>query len=453
VAKTKSTFFCSECGGEQNKWAGQCPDCKAWNTIKEFRESAVAGVTRKSGYTGTTNQQVTELASVSDQKLARIDIGISELDRVLGGGIVPGSVILIGGDPGIGKSTLLLQVLAGLMDQLKCLYVSGEESLQQINMRAKRLGLDVGTLRCLTETNVEQILTVAEKEKPAMVVIDSIQTLHSEQVASAPGSVSQVRESAAALVRYAKQMNCAMVLVGHVTKDGSLAGPRILEHMVDAVLYFQSDEGSRYRVIRAFKNRFGAVNELGVFAMTGTGLKEVSNPSAIFLSGHSEAASGSVITVTREGTRPMLLELQALVDESHLANPRRVTIGLDNSRLSMLLAVLHRHGGISLGDQDVFANVVGGMRITETGSDLPILLAILSSFRDRVLPGKTIVFGEVGLSGEVRPVYNGEERLREAAGLGFKHAIIPKANKPRQAIDGMSIVAVNNLEEAISAVF
>ena len=453
MAKTKSTFFCSECGGEQNKWAGQCPDCKAWNTIKEFRESAVAGVTRKSGYTGTTNQQVTELASVSDQKLARIDIGISELDRVLGGGIVPGSVILIGGDPGIGKSTLLLQVLAGLMDQLKCLYVSGEESLQQINMRAKRLGLDVGTLRCLTETNVEQILTVAEKEKPAMVVIDSIQTLHSEQVASAPGSVSQVRESAAALVRYAKQMNCAMVLVGHVTKDGSLAGPRILEHMVDAVLYFQSDEGSRYRVIRAFKNRFGAVNELGVFAMTGTGLKEVSNPSAIFLSGHSEAASGSVITVTREGTRPMLLELQALVDESHLANPRRVTIGLDNSRLSMLLAVLHRHGGISLGDQDVFANVVGGMRITETGSDLPILLAILSSFRDRVLPGKTIVFGEVGLSGEVRPVYNGEERLREAAGLGFKHAIIPKANKPRQAIDGMSIVAVNNLEEAISAVF
>ena len=421
--------------------------------MKEFRESAVAGVTRKSGYTGTTNQQVTELASVTDQKLSRIGIGIEELDRVLGGGIVPGSVILIGGDPGIGKSTLLLQVLAGLMKQLKCLYVSGEESLQQINMRAKRLGLDVGALRCLTETNVEQILTVAEKERPSMVVIDSIQTLHSEQVASAPGSVSQVRESAAGLVRYAKQMNCAMVLVGHVTKDGSLAGPRILEHMVDAVLYFQSDEGSRYRVIRAFKNRFGAVNELGVFAMTGTGLKEVNNPSAIFLSGHSEAAAGSVITVTREGTRPMLLELQALVDESHLANPRRVTIGLDNSRLSMLLAVLHRHGGISLGDQDVFANVVGGMRITETGSDLPILLAILSSFRDRVLPPKTIVFGEVGLSGEVRPVYNGEERLREAAGLGFKHAVIPKANKPRQAIEGMTIAAVNNLEEAVAAVF
>jgi len=362
-------------------------------------------------------------------------------------------VILIGGDPGIGKSTLLLQVLAGLMGQLDCLYVSGEESLQQINMRAKRLGLDVSTLHCLTETNVEQILSVADKEQPSMIVVDSIQTLYCEQIASAPGSVSQVRESAAGLVRYAKQRNCAMVLVGHVTKDGTLAGPRILEHMVDTVLYFQSDEGSRYRVIRVFKNRFGAVNELGVFAMTGTGLKEVSNPSAIFLSGHSEAVAGSVITVTREGTRPMLLELQALVDESHLANPRRVTIGLDNSRLSMLLAVLHRHAGVSLGDQDVFANVVGGMRINETASDLPILLAILSSYRERILPAKTIVFGEVGLSGEVRPVYNGEERLREAAGLGFRQAIIPGANKPRQRIEDMSVIAVKDLEEAIAAAF
>lgn len=408
---------------------------------------------RRTGYAGSSSQQVTELADVSDQKITRIGVGINELDRVLGGGIVPGSVILIGGDPGIGKSTLLLQVLAGLMGQLKCLYVSGEESLQQINMRAKRLGLDVAHLRCLTETNVEQVLAVAENEKPGLVVIDSIQTLYSEIVQSAPGSVSQVRESAAGLVRYAKQMNCAMVLVGHVTKEGSLAGPRILEHMVDAVLYFQSDEGSRYRVIRAFKNRFGAVNELGVFAMTGHGLKEVSNPSAIFLSGHSEAAAGSVITVIREGTRPMLLELQALVDESHLANPRRVTIGLDHSRLSMLLAVMHRHGGISLGDQDVFANVVGGMRITETGSDLPLMLAILSSFRSRVLPEKMVVFGEVGLSGEVRPVYNGEERLKEAAGLGFSRAIIPKANRPRQAIEGMTVNTVNNLAEAIAAVF
>ncbi len=453
VAKTKTSFYCTECGSELSKWAGQCPDCKAWNTVKEFRQAGVAGAPRTSGYTGTTIQQVTQLAEVSDQKIARIDIGINELDRVLGGGIVPGSVILIGGDPGIGKSTLLLQVLAGLMGRLKCLYVSGEESLQQINMRARRLNLDVGALPCLTETNVEQILNVAQKEKPELIVVDSIQTLHSEQVESAPGSVSQVRESAAGLVRYAKQMNCAMVLIGHVTKDGALAGPRILEHMVDAVLYFQSDEGSRYRVIRAFKNRFGAVNELGVFAMTGLGLKEVNNPSAIFLSGHSETAAGSAITVIREGTRPMLLELQALVDESHLANPRRVTIGLDHSRLAMLLAVLHRHGGISLGDQDVFANVVGGMRISETGSDLPLLLAILSSFRDRVLPGKTVVFGEVGLSGEVRPVYNGEERLKEAASLGFKRAIIPKANQPRRAIEGMSINAVSNLDEAIAAAF
>ncbi len=452
-AKSKTQFYCTDCGSELAKWAGQCPDCKAWNTVKEFHQSAVPGVARTRGYTGTVNQQVTELAEVPDQQVARIKIGIKELDRVLGGGIVPGSVILIGGDPGIGKSTLLLQVLAGLMGQLKCLYVSGEESLQQINMRAQRLGLDVGSLRCLTETGVEQILTVAEQEKPGLMVIDSIQTLYSEQVQSAPGSVAQVRESAAGLVRYAKQMNCAMVLIGHVTKDGSLAGPRILEHMVDVVLYFQSDEGSRYRVIRAFKNRFGAVNELGVFAMTDHGLKEVSNPSAIFLSGHSTSAAGTVTTVIREGTRPMLLELQALVDESHLANPRRVTVGLDHNRLAMLLAVLHRHGGISLGDQDVFANVVGGMRITETGSDLPLLLAILSSYRDRVLPAKTVVFGEVGLSGEVRPVYNGEERLKEAAGLGFNHAIIPLANKPRRAIDGMKINAVSNLDEAIAAAF
>lgn len=421
--------------------------------MEEFRQAAIPGVSHKTGYAGNANQQVTELAEVSDQKVTRIGVGINELDRVLGGGIVPGSVILIGGDPGIGKSTLLLQVLAGLVSRLKCLYVSGEESLQQINMRAKRLGLDVGSLRCLTETSVEQILAVAGKEKPDLVVIDSIQTLYSEQVQSAPGSVSQVRESAAGLVRFAKQMNCAMVLVGHVTKEGSLAGPRILEHMVDAVLYFQSDEGSRYRVIRAFKNRFGAVNELGVFAMTGHGLKEVRNPSAIFLSGHSEAAPGSVITVIREGTRPLLLELQALVDESHLANPRRVTIGLDHNRLSMLLAVLHRHGGVSLGDQDVFANVVGGMRITETGSDLPLILAILSSFRNRVLPVKTVVFGEVGLSGEVRPVYNGEERLKEAASLGFSRAIIARANQPRRAIEGMSIAVVDDLDEAITAAF
>lgn len=454
MSKTKTSFYCTDCGSELSKWAGQCPDCKAWNTVKEFRPAAApGGGGRKTGYTGSTSQEVTRLGDVADLQIPRVKIGINELDRVLGGGIVPGSVVLIGGDPGIGKSTLLLQVLAGLMSQLKCLYVSGEESLQQINMRAKRLTLDVKELSCLTETNVEQILAVAEKEKPSLIIIDSIQTLYAESVQSAPGSVSQVRETAASLVRYAKQMNCAVVLVGHVTKDGALAGPRILEHMVDAVLYFQSDEGSRYRVIRAFKNRFGAVNELGVFAMTGLGLKEVANPSAIFLSGRSEPAAGSVITVSREGTRPLLLELQALVDESHLANPRRVTIGLDHSRLSMLLAVMHRHAGISLGDQDVFANVVGGMRITETGSDLPLMLAILSSFRDRILPAKMVVFGEVGLSGEVRPVYNGEERLKEALSMGFNRAIIPNANKPRKPIAGMSVTTVGNLEEAIAAAF
>lgn len=454
MSKSKTLFYCTACGSELSKWAGQCPDCKAWNTVEEFRQSSVAGgVGRKTGYAGSTGHAVTRLGDVSDQQVARVSVGINELDRVLGGGIVPGSVVLIGGDPGIGKSTLLLQVLAGLMNKLKSLYVSGEESLQQINMRAKRLGLDVTDLECLTETNVEQILAVADKQKPGLMIIDSIQTLYSDNVQSAPGSVSQVRDTAAGLVRYAKQMNCAVVLVGHVTKDGALAGPRILEHMVDAVLYFQSDEGSRYRVIRAFKNRFGAVNELGVFAMTGLGLKEVANPSAIFLSGHDKPAAGSVITVSREGTRPLLLELQALVDESHLANPRRVTIGLDHSRLSMLLAVMHRHAGISLGDQDVFANVVGGMRITETGSDLPLMLAILSSFRDRILPEKLVVFGEVGLSGEVRPVYNGDDRLKEALGMGFSSAIVPKANQPRKPIEGMRVTAVSSLDEAIAAAF
>ena len=453
MAKTKTAFFCTSCGSELSKWAGQCPDCKDWNTVKEFRPSKLPGAPRGGGYAGSTETQVTELAAVSEEKITRVSVGIGELDRVLGGGVVPGSVVLLGGDPGIGKSTLLLQVLAKLAGRSNCLYVSGEESLQQINMRAKRLQLDVGGLKCLTETSVERILDAAQKERPGLLVVDSIQTLHSDQVDSAPGSVSQVRETAAALVRHAKQANCAMVLVGHVTKDGALAGPRILEHMVDAVLYFQSDEGSRYRVIRAFKNRFGAVNELGVFAMTGTGLKEVSNPSAIFLSGNSEPTPGSVVTVIREGTRPILLELQALVDESHLSNPRRVTIGLDHSRLAMLLAVLHRHGGVSLGDQDVFANVVGGMRITETGADLPLLLAVLSSFRGRVIAGKTVVFGEVGLSGEVRPVYNGEERLKEAAGLGFKRAIIPAANAPRRPIEGLEVKAVNKLDAAIAAAF
>ena len=452
MSKTKTSFYCTACGSELSKWAGQCPDCKAWNTVEEFRQSAApAGVARKTGYAGSTGHAVTRLGDVSDQQIARVSVGINELDRVLGGGIVPGSVVLIGGDPGIGKSTLLLQVLAGLMDKLSCLYVSGEESLQQINMRAKRLALNVTELNCLTETNVEQILAVADKQKPGLMIIDSIQTLYSDSVQSAPGSVSQVRETAAGLVRYAKQVNCAVVLVGHVTKDGALAGPRILEHMVDAVLYFQSDEGSRYRVIRAFKNRFGAVNELGVFAMTDKGLREVPNPSAIFLQRGEEVSSGSVVMVVWEGTRPLLVELQALVDDSHLGNPRRVTVGLDHNRLSMLLAVLHRHGGISVGDQDVFVNVVGGVKVLETSADLALILSVISSFRDSPLPKDLVVFGEVGLSGEIRPVANGQERLREAAKHGFSRAIVPAGNMPKQPIKGMTVVPVRKVTEALDA--
>jgi DNA repair protein RadA/Sms len=405
------------------------------------------------GYSGETRHKVTRLSTVSAEKTVRCATGLGELDRVLGGGLVPGSVVLLGGDPGIGKSTLLLQAVAKLSGALKCLYVSGEESLQQIGMRAQRLDLSVDDLDCLTETCVESVIETASIEKPDLLVIDSIQTLYSAEVQSAPGSVSQVRESAAHLVRYAKENDCAIILVGHVTKEGALAGPRVLEHMVDAVLYFESDSGSRYRIIRGFKNRFGTVNEIGVFAMTGKGLRQVSNPSAIFLSGRSQPSPGSVVTVTREGTRPMLLEMQALVDDSHLANPRRVAIGLEHNRLAMLLAVLHRHGGVSLSAQDVFVNVVGGLLIAETGSDLPVLLAVLSSFRDRNLPQDLIVFGEVGLSGEIRPVYNGEERLKEAAGHGFKKAIIPEANAPRHDTGELQVIKVGTLADAISAAF
>jgi len=376
-------------------------------------------------------------------------VGIEELDRVLGGGVVPGSVILLGGDPGIGKSTLLLQLVAKLSGTMYSLYITGEESLQQLGMRGRRLGLELDGIRCLTETSVEQILTHAAQEKPALMVIDSIQTVYSEASASAPGSVSQIRESAASLVRWAKSNQCCVILVGHVTKEGALAGPRVLEHMVDAVLYFESDGASRYRIIRAVKNRFGAVNELGMFAMTGKGLREVRNPSAIFLSGQAQPVSGSAITVVREGTRPLLLEVQALVDQSHLNNPRRVSLGLDQNRLAMMLAVLHRHGGVGLADHDVFINVVGGMRVTETGADLAMLLALFSSFRDRPLAQKMVSFGEVGLSGEIRPVHDGEQRLREAAGHGFTRALIPKANAPRKPISGLDVVPVLTVAEAI----
>ncbi|MBT8061464.1 MAG: DNA repair protein RadA, partial [Gammaproteobacteria bacterium] len=429
MAKSKLVFHCTACGSNLGKWAGQCPDCKSWNTVEEFR--VAAGARRKVGFAGATASLVTPLSSVPSGDTQRVETGLAELDRVLGGGLVSGSVVLLGGDPGIGKSTLLLQAAARLSGNLKSLYVTGEESLQQIGLRARRLGVEREQLDCLTETSVEQILATVQKVQPQLLIVDSIQTLQSDDIDSAPGSVAQVRESAARLVRYAKTSGCSIVLVGHVTKEGALAGPRILEHMVDAVLYFESDSGSRYRIIRSFKNRFGTVNEIGVFAMTGKGLKQVSNPSAIFLSSRSTPTPGTIVTVTREGTRPMLLEIQALVDDSQLANPRRVSIGLEHNRLAMLLAVLHRHGGVSLSSQDVFLNVVGGLRISETGSDLAAVLAVVSSYRDLVLPEGLLAFGELGLSGELRPVYNGEERLKEAAVHGFKHAVIPAANAPR----------------------
>jgi DNA repair protein RadA/Sms len=372
---------------------------------------------------------------------------------VLGGGLVPGAVILIGGDPGIGKSTLLMQVLGAIQGKLRTLYVTGEESLSQISLRAQRLGLKNLDLPVLAETAIEQVLAQLAAEKPGLAVIDSIQTLYTETLESAPGAVSQLRECAAQLVRYAKASGCCVILVGHVTKEGAIAGPRVLEHMVDTVLYFEHDAGSRFRLVRAVKNRFGAVNELGVFAMTDAGLKEVSNPSALFLSRHEKPVPGSVITVTRQGNRPLLVEVQALVDPSRLDNPRRVALGLENNRLAMLLAVLHRHGGVALGDQDVFANVVGGMRIQETAADLPLLLAALSSFRGKAIASDTVVFGEVGLAGEIRPVAGGEERLHEAAKQGFKRAIVPEANRPRRnAKIDIEVTPVASLGQAIASV-
>ncbi len=406
---------------------------------------------RFSGYAGANEAAaVQSLADVKPGDVERTPTGQMELDRVLGGGLVPGSVILIGGDPGIGKSTLLLQTLALLSEQLATLYVTGEESLEQVSMRAHRLNLVADQVRLLAETNIEAILAHTQQEKPQVMVIDSIQTIYTELLQSAPGSVAQVRESAAQLVRYAKKSGTALFLVGHVTKEGTLAGPRVLEHMVDTVLYFEGDTSSQFRVVRAIKNRFGAINELGVFAMTEKGLKEVSNPSAIFISRHQEQVPGSVIMVTREGSRPLLVEVQALVAESHLGNPRRVTVGLDQNRLAMLLAVLQRHGGIATYDQDVFINVVGGVRVTETAADLPLLLAGLSSLRNRPVPKDTIVFGEVGLAGEIRPVQGGLDRLKEAAKHGFKRAVVPKANAPKRGtLEGMEVIAVERLSDAV----
>lgn len=409
-------------------------------------------VRQRGGYTGdAVAQQVQQLATVAADDVQRTSVGIGEFDRVLGGGLVPGSVVLIGGDPGIGKSTLLLQVLERLGQQMSVLYISGEESPQQVSMRAQRLQLNASTIRILAETQVEQILQAAERERPAVLVIDSVQTLFSEWVQSAPGSVSQVRESCAQLVRFAKRSHTAIFFVGHVTKEGQLAGPRVLEHMVDTVLYFEGESSSRYRVIRAVKNRFGAVNELGVFAMTEMGLKEVANPSAMFLSSRTEAHPGSAVMVTLEGSRPLLVEVQSLVDDSHGSGGRRVTVGLDQNRLILLLAVLHRHGGVATYDQDVFVNVVGGVRLTETAADLAVLLAITSSLRNRSLPEGLVIFGEVGLSGEIRPVPNGQERLREAAKHGFSRAIIPKGNISKQEVKGIEVVGVARLDEAFAA--
>ncbi len=461
MAKAKTAYVCSDCGASYTQWQGQCGDCGAWNTLSAFVvEPAAAGKgaaapARHGGWAGRPDAAgITALKDVSQAAEARTSTTIGELDRVLGGGLVDGSVVLVGGDPGIGKSTLLLQALAQMAASRPALYVTGEESLAQVAGRAQRLGLPIDTLHALAETCVEKILAQASSARPAprLLVADSIQTLWSELLTAAPGSVSQVRESAAKLVRFAKETGTSVFLVGHVTKEGGIAGPRVLEHMVDAVLYFEGESGSRFRVLRAFKNRFGAVNELGVFAMGDKGLREVPNPSAIFLSGSSTAQPGSAVMVTREGTRPLLVEVQALVDASPLSNPRRVALGLEQNRLAMLLAVLHRHGGIVTGDQDVFVNVVGGIRVQETAADLPVLLSVLSSLRDRPLPEKTIAFGEVGLSGEIRPVPNGEERLKEAATHGFRRAIVPRANAPRKGTyKDLEVIGVERLAEALDA--
>lgn len=451
MAKPKKQYECQSCGAIAPKWSGQCNDCGEWNSLVESVIVTAKASDRIGNYSGSSSAICNlDEADLTDE--VRHSTSIDELDRAIGGGLVSGSVVLIGGDPGIGKSTLLLQLLSALSKQkMNTLYVSGEESPRQVALRGKRLGLELSDLRLLTETNVESILATAQKESPKVMVIDSIQTIHTEQLSSAPGNVAQVRESTAKIVRFAKQTGTTVLLVGHVTKDGALAGPRVLEHMVDTVLYFEGDPGSRFRLIRAIKNRFGAVNELGVFAMTDTGLRGVNNPSAIFLTRHEEQSAGSVVMVTREGTRPLMVEVQALVDESRLSNPRRVAVGMEQNRLGMLLAVLHRHAGIATYDQDVFINIVGGVRITETGGDLAVIMAILSSLRNQPLPNDLVVFGEVGLTGELRPVQNGQERLNEAQKHGFKRAIVPKANVPKQSIEGLEITGATTLDAALQS--
>ncbi|MBV9575494.1 MAG: DNA repair protein RadA, partial [Gammaproteobacteria bacterium] len=435
MSKAKLAFCCQTCGTLYPKWTGQCTGCNEWNSIVE-EAVAVTPSKRYQGYAGN-DTALLKMADVQLNEDIRLSSGSQELDRVLGGGIIMGSAILIGGDPGIGKSTILIQTIAHLSQSLKVLYVTGEESLQQVTLRARRLNLPENHLWLLADTHVETILNLLQKEKPRVLVIDSIQTMHTSLLSSAPGSVGQVRESAMQLVHYAKQTQTALFLVGHVTKEGSLAGPRVLEHMVDTVLYFEGEQDSRYRMIRAVKNRFGGVNELGIFAMTEKGLREVNHPSAIFLSRYEHPVSGSIITATKEGSRPLLVEVQALVDQSHMANPRRLSVGLENQRLSMLLAILNRHSGISTHSLDVFLNVVGGLKIIEPAADLPIIFAILSSLRNRPLSHDLITFGELGLAGEIRPVPGGQERLKEAAKHGFKTAIVPQANAVKKNFEGM----------------
>ncbi|MFL6656598.1 MAG: DNA repair protein RadA [Massilia sp.] len=452
MAKAKTQYTCSDCGGVAARWSGQCPACQQWNTMVETVLDA-PGMNRLSQPQHKSLAQTAPVLSLADIEaidVPRFGTGIEEFDRVLGGGLVPGGVVLIGGDPGIGKSTLLLQALANIASLKSTLYVSGEESGAQIAMRARRLDVDAKDLKLQAEIQLEKILGTLADLKPEVAVIDSIQTLYSDALSSAPGSVAQVRECAAQLTRVAKQTGITIILVGHVTKEGALAGPRVLEHIVDTVLYFEGDTQSSFRLVRAIKNRFGAVNELGVFAMTEKGLKGVSNPSALFLSQHDNQVPGSCVMVTQEGTRPLLVEIQALVDTSHLPNARRLSVGLEQNRLAMLLAVLHRHAGIAAFDQDVFINAVGGVKITEPAADLAVLLAINSSMRSKPLPRGLVVFGEVGLAGEIRPAPRGQERLREAAKLGFSIAMIPKSNAPKQKIEGMTIVAVERIDEAFN---
>ncbi len=449
MAKIKTLYVCQACGGSSPKWQGQCPACDAWNTLEE--SLAETANHRFQGLAKSIPRQ--KLVSIEAQDSPRLPTGITELDRVLGGGLVAGGVVLLGGDPGIGKSTLLLQALAELSTQgIDVLYSSGEESAAQIALRAQRISLNAPQLEILAEIQLEKLLLSVEAAQPQVLVVDSIQTLYSEAFTSAPGSVAQVRECAAQLTRLAKSSGICVLLVGHVTKDGHLAGPRVLEHIVDTVLYFEGDTHSSFRLVRSIKNRFGAVNELGVFAMTEKGLKGVNNPSALFLSQHPQTVPGSCVLVTQEGSRPLLVEIQALVVTAHIPNPRRLAVGLEQARLAMLLAVLHRHAGIACFDQDVFLNAVGGVKITEPAADLAVLLAITSSIRNRALPKHLVVFGEVGLAGEIRPCPRGQERLKEAAKLGFKIAIIPKANLPKSKIADLQMIAVERIDEAIAAV-